>query len=575
MGNGQSESSAKENVVTVASRKSRLRRESKRMSRRSLDNTNSTERTLVANRGRKLFSDFQEAQASYAKKWGESKGLEGIKTLFEKEAPRLATKYHILNAEACGVTAVVCRAVNIETQDIVAVKFVRIRVEGLSDAVRRTDCKEEARLQRRCEHKHVVKLLDFEMGNNFALYILEYVKTTLLKNIIERNEQVAYSERIAAGYIQGIASALRKCHAQGVVHMDVKLDNILCTEDNIAKLCDFGVAEQMQFHDSPIQRNVAAPLFAPPEIYTTGYCDTKADMWSLGVVLYILLCGYPPFKETDLKPRIVRARYAFPERDWANVSIMARDLISRLLVIDTKQRFSAAQVLEHPWIQAASPPRPNSPIRKNNTKSAASPPKEPDANRFVPLPLRVTQFLRNMHHYRELEKTGFENVPGGQLYRKILDGVDEIAVDMTNRNKETEATETPVLDSPSWLARRINKILFATQNAEIDDDKQVVSPFLPHLQNALEQYYYPDEDDDYQSSVTVSYRPSIQTSRSVTDLPIKVENTFRKKSSDESSSEHTGKDIYAQAKERKRIASANSLNRKKSFEIFPIGPLPW
>jgi serine/threonine protein kinase len=97
-------------------------------------------------------------------------------------------------------------------------------------------------------------------------------------------------------------------------------------------------------------------LYSPPEIITLGRCNEKADMWSLGVCVFILICGYPPFQpdeKYDLEDNITHARYIFRQDDgWDNVSALARDLIARLLVLDPETRFSAKQVLEHPWIIA-------------------------------------------------------------------------------------------------------------------------------------------------------------------------------------------------------------------------------
>lgn len=515
---------------------SRLRAESQRQRGRAgagkktaAAKSNANQRSLIAAKGRKLFSDFHEAQAEYAKRWGQSRGEEGVAGLFKTEAPRLSKAFEIIQAEAAGVTAVVFRAREIKTGQIVALKFVRIQVKGLSDESRRKDCKEEARLQRLCEHTNVVKLIDFEMGRKFAIFVLEYVKQTLLQNIVCCNENERYCERTAAKYIRDLALALKKCHEKGVVHMDVKLDNILCTEDNVAKLCDFGVAEQMLHPNSPIRRHVAAPLFAPPEVYTSGYCNTAADMWSLGVVLYILLCGYPPFKETELQERIVRARYVFPERDWSQVSVMARDLISRLLVLDIAHRYTAEQVLEHPWIEALDNPHhapeplhatlltanneggevfeydhehecvhhsecdddhfehdletdhqhfghdeENEDVESHAHSVAASAP--PGAGlpsdsgidpvelqtRIMdqldttnePLPIRVTNFLRNMNRYRELEKRGFDAIPEDAFYRNLENSSSD------DLSLLRSASSLPEVDDDMWLARRVNYTLF-------------------------------------------------------------------------------------------------------------------
>jgi len=490
-------------------------------------------RRRAAQQGRKLFSEFHSLQASHAAAFAKKRNVE---SLLRVESPRISAMVTLEAAEAAGVTAVVFRARFLENDSKVAVKVMRIRVRGVPEEQRRRECEEEARLQRLCAHGNTVRLIDFDMGPNFAIFVLEYIPETLLQNIVERNTRERYSERTAASYVRDVASALKRCHHEGVVHFDVKLDNLLCTEDNNVKLCDFGIAQQLSEPNSLIKRTVAAPLFAPPEIHTTGWCTTSADMWSLGVVLYILLCGYPPFKESELRYRITRARYTFPERDWAQVSIMARDLISRLLVVDTAERYTAQQVLDHPWIQALSTlpknhlslspeyytpkhnsmdaripvPRIDVPLTLEETAEeedddnggeeetngstdendkeeeeegelvdgvsalnqvTSAPPALVEKTSNKPgqqamgntLPLRVTKFLRNMHIYRELEKKGFDSVPGGELYRDLLEGVDHLASGLMQGQKLDRT-------KPSWLLKRMNKVLFAKHSSLSSSD---------------------------------------------------------------------------------------------------------
>jgi len=465
---------------------------------------------------------------------------------------------------------------------------------------------EEARLQSLCQHDNVVRLLDFHLGPNFAIYVMEYVTESLLQNIVELNSQFTYSETNAAGFIKDIAHALDACHTHNVVHMDVKLDNILCTNGNVAKLCDFGIAECM-VGDRPIRRNVAAPLFAPPEIYTTGLCDTKADMWSLGVVLYILLCGYAPFKDTELKSRIMSARYTFPERDWSDVSIMARDLISRLLIIDTTRRFSARQVLDHPWVQALSElpdagrdgsPEYHSLAEDLQPDSKVPPAVEPEVvhdpnhqvselsssemeddfevlevsnQKNVPLPLRVTQFLRGMHHYRELEKRGFENVPGAQLYRAVLNGVDEITVSLGD-----------VESSPSWISRKINHTLHVSakndklRHSTDASGEIIVSPLTAQaakrqtelwsgLLEKFEPYYYPDEDDEYSSSVTISANKPPES------ISNEVKETFSLLDIDQPPNSISDDVLEASP----IVTKPPRMTRVKSYDVHPVVPGDW
>lgn len=196
-----------------------------------------------------------------------------------------------------------------------------------------------------------------------------------------------FSEAQAANIVREVSSALAFLHAKGIAHRDLKPENILCVHrDRLCpvKICDFDLGSGIRF-----QPNVSSPLATPqlltpvgsaefmaPEVVdafvgeATSY-DKRCDLWSLGVIMYILLCGYPPFVGncgndcgwergencTDcqdlLFSSIQEGRYEFPERDWAYISQEAKDLISSLLVKCAPKRLSAEEVLQHPWLRVA------------------------------------------------------------------------------------------------------------------------------------------------------------------------------------------------------------------------------
>ena len=310
----------------------------------------------LSERGRILLSTFEKARTDHAERYGgadEAATVSFCSEVLRRSAPDLFEKYRIVKTISCGTTGVVVLAKTQGLAQDVAIKFAKFAAgnKAQTDMQRKT-FEIEAKLQRRCAGPHVVEMVEFRVVEAFAIFVLEYLPTTLLESTIEANMRGEHPELQAARHVRAIASALESCHALGVAHLDVKLDNILCTADGRAKLCDFGLADIV-----PVKRSAATPLYSPPEIITAGVCDGKADMWSLGVVLFILLCGYPPFQPDDrhdLKDNIVHARYAFREDEgWAGVSSMARDLIARLLVIDHARRWSASQALEHPWLVAA------------------------------------------------------------------------------------------------------------------------------------------------------------------------------------------------------------------------------
>ncbi|XP_076414974.1 MAP kinase-interacting serine/threonine-protein kinase 2 isoform X2 [Peromyscus maniculatus bairdii] len=174
----------------------------------------------------------------------------------------------------------------------------------------------------------------------------------------------------------------------GIAHRDLKPENILCEHPNQVspvKICDFDLGSGIKLNGdcSPISTpELLTPCgsaeYMAPEVVEAfseeaSIYDKRCDLWSLGVILYILLSGYPPFVghcgsdcgwdrgeacpacQNMLFESIQEGKYEFPDKDWAHISFAAKDLISKLLVRDAKQRLSAAQVLQHPWVQGCAP----------------------------------------------------------------------------------------------------------------------------------------------------------------------------------------------------------------------------
>lgn len=215
-----------------------------------------------------------------------------------------------------------------------------------------------------------------------------------------------FSEAEAAQIIREVASALSFMHAKGIAHRDLKPENILCVyRDRLCpvKICDFDLGSGIRF-----QSSVSSPLATPQLLTPVGSAefmapevveafvgetdaiayDKRCDLWSLGVIMYILLCGYPPFYgkcgrdcgwergdnctacQDLLFQSIQEGIYDFPDPEWSHVSSEAKHLISNLLVKRASERLSAAEVLRHPWIRYASDanslPTPAI-IKKNNS----------------------------------------------------------------------------------------------------------------------------------------------------------------------------------------------------------------
>lgn len=154
-----------------------------------------------------------------------------------------------------------------------------------------------------------------------------------------------------------ILTAVSYMHKRGIVHRDIKPENILFEtkdEDSPIKIIDFGLARKHFGQDSeaPMSTIVGTPYYIAPEVLRKKY-DKSCDLWSCGVIGYILLCGYPPFNgenNTEVHDAVRRGRYRFPSSDWSSTSRESRDFIRRLLQKDPRKRMSVEQALNHPWV---------------------------------------------------------------------------------------------------------------------------------------------------------------------------------------------------------------------------------
>jgi len=210
---------------------------------------------------------------------------------------------------------------------------------------------QEAHCLKELDHPHICKLHEvFEDAKALYLVMDLCEGGELFDRIVE--DQLT-GEVGMAEIVRQIASALRYCHeTHGVVHRDIKPENILFFsrhQDAPVKLIDFGLARHFKGVVSPGGQAGTAAYEAPEVLAGKAY-DEKCDLWSLGTLLYVMLCGYMPFQSVD---HAIEGEYSFDTDDWDAVSDAAKDLISQLLVVDPEMRMSAAEALEHPWLQTA------------------------------------------------------------------------------------------------------------------------------------------------------------------------------------------------------------------------------
>lgn len=303
-----------------------------------------------------------------------------------------------------GAYASVQTCVNIFTDVEYAVKIID-KVPGHS----RARVFKEIDLFHHCKgHKNIIQLIEyFEESDHFYLIFEKITGGQLLDHIKKRK---CFTEQEAAHVVTDLASALEFLHSKGIAHRDLKPENVLCVNEchlTPVKLCDFDLGSGIKFHSGGgsdttpcLLTPVGSAEFMAPEIVEAFIEDTeddfkydkRCDLWSLGVMIYILLCGYPPFSgscghecgwaeggeckhcQFDLFCNIQKGNFDFHHRDWETISPEAKDLISKLLVKNAKQRLSASDILNHPWFKNSNTNELSTPakLRRNNSAQELS-----------------------------------------------------------------------------------------------------------------------------------------------------------------------------------------------------------
>ena len=207
------------------------------------------------------------------------------------------------------------------------------------------------------DHANIIRFKEVFQTKTKIFLVTELAEGgELFDRIMERDH---YCEKHASVLVEHILSAISYMHSYNFVHRDLKPENILLKskdDDTTIKIIDFGLATVVG--ETPLRAACGTPMYSAPEVIDAkrrGY-GLEADLWSIGVITYILLCGYPPFVQNDnetiqqLFQKILSGKVEYNEEEWKDVSDDAKDFLSRLLLVNPKERMTAKEALEHPWI---------------------------------------------------------------------------------------------------------------------------------------------------------------------------------------------------------------------------------
>ncbi|GMN49895.1 hypothetical protein TIFTF001_019054 [Ficus carica] len=258
-------------------------------------------------------------------------------------------KYEMGRVLGQGTFAKVYHGRNLVSGESVAIKVIN-KKQVKRDGLVMEQIKREISIMRLVRHPNIVELKEVMATKTKIFFVMEYVKGGELFAKVSRGK---LKEDLARKYFQQLISAVDFCHSRGVSHRDLKPENLLLDENGDLKVSDFGLSalpEQLR-KDGLLHTQCGTPAYVAPEILRKkGYDGAKADIWSCGVVLFVLLAGYLPFRDENvvkLYRKLFKAEFEFPR--WFSED--SKRLISKLLVSDPEKRISILQIMQSPWFQ--------------------------------------------------------------------------------------------------------------------------------------------------------------------------------------------------------------------------------
>ncbi|XP_062019551.1 CBL-interacting serine/threonine-protein kinase 5-like [Rosa rugosa] len=265
-----------------------------------------------------------------------------------EERSVLFGKYEMGRLLGKGTFAKVYYGRQTESNESVAIKVIskdQVKKEGMMEQIKR-----EIAVTRLVRHPNIVELKEVMATKTKIFFVMEYVKGGELFAKVAKGK---LKEDQARKYFQQLISAVDFCHSRGVSHRDLKPENLLLDENEDLKISDFGLSslpEQLR-NDGLLHTQCGTPAYVAPEVLRKkGYDGSKADIWSCGVILFVLLAGFLPFQDENLMKmyrKVFKAEFECPP--W--FSTEAKRLISKLLVSDPERRITIPGIMRVPWFR--------------------------------------------------------------------------------------------------------------------------------------------------------------------------------------------------------------------------------
>lgn len=363
----------------------------------------------------------------------------------------------------------VCKGTNKATKAVRAIKT--IAKAGMKNPER---FKQEIAIMKMMDHPNIIKLYEsFEDHRNIYLVMELCEGGELFDRIIDAGH---FLEATAATLMQQILRAIYYMHQNHVTHRDLKPENFLFTtkddpiDKNYLKIIDFGLSCKYVEGQS-LQTKAGTPYYVAPQVLAGKY-DQAADLWSCGVIMYVLLCGYPPFygdTDSEVLAKVRIGQFSFTPQDWKNVSEDAKNLIRLLLKLSPKDRLTAVDALNHEWIKLKAPKAANVSLQSNfvdNLRGFRS------GNKLKKAALHIIAGQLNEDQIKQLRETFMLIDGNGDGFLTVNElkeglgkcGLKEIPPDLQQIMQEVDADGSGMIDYTEFLAATLDKRTYVQED---------------------------------------------------------------------------------------------------------------
>jgi len=291
------------------------------------------------------------ASTSKEKEKSSSKEEKKPEPVKEKMAATVEEKYDLGKVVGRGAFSVVNLGVRKTTGKKYAVKCIS---KKLIDKKEMNLLEREIDIMQKLQHPNIIQLVEVIDTSDTLYLVLEFASGgELFDAVVQKG---SYSEAEAARIIRQILEAIAYVHNHGIAHRDLKPENLLLSNESgqpdFVKIADFGLSKD--FGAEQMATSCGTPDYVAPEVLSGEVYDSAVDIWSIGVITYVLLCGFPPFygeTQKDLFENILKGNYDFPDPEWSGVSDDAKNFIRKMLVVNSEKRYNAEQCLKDKWLQ--------------------------------------------------------------------------------------------------------------------------------------------------------------------------------------------------------------------------------